>query len=175
MCDPVTLAVTATVAAAASAGVAGYSQAQQQKYQGKVARQNATLEAERANSQRTANEEERRNLQRRYASLRGSQRAAMAANGLDLDFGSAADTLSDTDMIYQEDLKTQVWNSGQRVRGIDISAANFSAEAKAQKMAARGAAVGTALNVGSTILGGVGQVKGIQARQAAGGSGWGAY
>ena len=168
MCEPATLAIIGTVAATASAGVAGYSAYQQSKYQAKVAKQNAKFESERAIGEIDRGVEERRNLSRRYAATRGAQRAAMAANGIDVDFGSAADVLGDTDMFYREDTETSLTNQADRVRGIDISAANFRGEAAAAKSRATGQLIGTALNMGSTILGGVGQVNQLRAARAGG-------
>lgn len=174
MCDPVTLAVTATAVAAAGAGFSAYMGVQQANYQKKVAQANATMEGQRAASELQKGQEDRRALMRKYAGLAGSQRASMAANGLDLSFGSAADTLGDTEMLYREDTATAIKNNAAAVKGIDISASNYTAQARAAGMQATGAAISGAFDVGSTILGGVGKVNKIQAAQKAGGSGWGA-
>lgn len=174
MCDPVTIGIIGTAVAATGAGVSAYMGYQQQSYRAKVATANSKLESERAASELAKGQEERRNLARKYGALAGSQRAAMAANGVDVDFGSAADTLGDTSAFYREDLKTSIDNNAQAVRGIDISAANYTAEARAAKQAATGELISGAFNVGSTILGGVGKVGKVKAAQKAGGSGWGA-
>lgn len=173
MCDPVTLAVTATAVAAAGAGFSAYMGVQQANYQKKVAAANATMEGQRAAAELTKGQEERRQLMRKYGALAGSQRASMAANGIDIGFGSAADTLGDTDMLYREDTANAIKNNAAAVKGIDISAANYTSQARAAGMAATGAAIGGVFDVGSTILGGVGKVNKIQAAQKAGGSGWG--
>lgn len=173
MCEPTTIAIAATVAAAASAGVGAYSAVQQSKYQAKVAKANAKLESERVVSEIDRGSEERRNLARRFAAMRGEQRAAMAANGIDVDFGNAADLLGDTEQLYREDTSTSLTNQRDRIRGIDINVANYRSEAAAAKSRATGQAIGGVLDVGSTILGGVGKVGKIKAAQAGGGSGWG--
>lgn len=124
------------------------------------------MESERAAAELQKGQEERRALQRKYAGLAGSQRAAVAANGIDISFGSAADTLGDTEQLYREDLNTSIKNNAAAVRGIDISAANYTSQARAAGMAATGAAIGGVFDVGSTILrGGVGKVNKIQAAQ----------
>lgn len=173
MCEPVTLAIIGTVAATASAGVAGYSAYQQSKYEAKVAKANASREAERVVGEIDRGREERRNLARRAAAVRGEQTAAMAANGIDVDFGNAADLLGDTQMFYGEDVATSLTNERERVKGIDINVANYRSQAAAAKSRGTGQLISTGLNMGSTILGGVGRVQGIRASQAAGGSGWG--
>lgn len=174
MCDPVTLAITATVAATAAAGVSGYAAYSQSRYQAKVAKANASLESERVAGELDRGAEERRALARRFAATRGEQTAAMAANGIDVDFGNAADLLGDTEQFYREDTATSLANQRDRVRGIDINVANYRAEAAAAKSRATGQAIGTAFDMGGTILGGVGKVGKIRAAQAGGGSGWGA-
>lgn len=175
MCEPATLAIVATVAATASAGVAGYSAYQQSRYQSKVAKANASMEAERAVGEIDRGREERRNLARRNAAIRGEQTAAMAANGIDVDFGNAADVLGDTEQFYREDTATSLANERDRVRGIDINVANYRSEAAAAKARGTGQLIGTAFDMGGTILGGVGRVNRIRASQAGGGSGWSGY
>lgn len=174
MCDPVTLAVTATAVAAAGAGFSAYMGVQQANYQKKVASANAKMESARAADELQKGQEDRRQLMRKYGALAGSQRASMAANGIDIGFGSAADQLGDTEMLYREDTANAIKNNAAAVKGIDISAANYTSQARAAGMAATGAAIGGAFDVGSTILGGVGKVNKIKAAQKAGGSGWGA-
>lgn len=174
MCDPVTLTVAATAVAAAGAGFSAYMGVQQANYSRKVAQANATREGQRAASELERGQEERRQLMRKYGALGGSQRAAMAANGIDTEFGSAADTLGDTDMLYREDASTALKNNADAVKGIDISAANYTGQARAASMQAKGAAISGVFDVGSTILGGVGKVNKIQASQKAGQSGYGA-
>lgn len=173
MCDPVTLAVAGTAVAVAGTATAGYMQYQQSKYQQKVAKANQANENARAADALDRGTQEQDRLARRYRALQGSQRAAMAANGIDVDFGSAGDVLQDTRDLYREDAKTLADNTLNEVKGIEISAANFGAQAKASGMAATGAAISTGLDIGSTILGGLGKVNKINANRKAGGSGWG--
>jgi len=173
MCEPATLAIIGTAVATAGAGVTAYMGYQQQQFRSKVAAQNAKLEGERAASELAKGQEERRQLQRKYAGLAGSQRASMAANGIDVEFGSAADLLGDTERTYREDLSTSIGNNAAAVKGIDISSANYGAESAAAKQAATGELVAGGFNMASTVLGGVGKVNKIKAAQKAGGSGWG--
>lgn len=175
MCEPATLAIIGTAVAATGAGVTAYMGYQQQQYRSKVASANAKMESERAASELSKGQEERRALMRKYGGLAGSQRAAMAANGLDINFGSAADLLGDTEQLYREDTATAIANNAAAVKGIDISSANYTAESRAAKQAATGELVSGAFNVGSTILGGVGKVNKINAARKAGNSGWSAF
>lgn len=173
MCDPVTLAVAGTAIAVAGSATAGYMQYNQSKYQQNVANANQRAENARAADAIDRGTQDQDRLARRYRALQGSQTAALAANGVDVDFGSAGGFLQDTRDLYREDADALGRNTGAEVKGIEISAANFGSQAKAAGMAATGAAVSTAFDMGSTILGGVGKVEKIKANRKAGGSGWG--
>jgi len=175
MCDPMTLAIAGTAVAVTGTAVSGYMQHQQNSYQSKVAKANATLESQRAADALDRGTEDQDRLGRRYRAIRGQQTAAMAANGIDVDFGSAGDTLRDTTDFYREDAATTARNTANEVRGIDISAANYGAQASAASMAATGALVGAGFDMGSTILGGIGRANKISANRKAGGSGWGGF
>ena len=67
----------------------------QSNYQARVADQNAKLAAEAARTQQDATRQELQSHWRRQAQLQGQQRVAMAAGGLDLGFGNAADLQAD--------------------------------------------------------------------------------
>lgn len=170
MCEPATLTLIAAGVAAAGTAVTGYMGYQQKRFESKVARVNAREKSAEAGRAITRQQEDQQLLARKYAAIRGSQRASMAANGIDVGFGSAADQLGDTAMLYGEDADRLNANYADEIRGIDISAANYRAEAKAAKRAATGIAISTAFDVGSTILGGVGKARGMNAARAGGGS-----
>ena len=159
MCDPVTLTIAATAVAAIGSTVSGLMTAQQERYKARVAAENSRRESARAADAIDKGAEEQRNLGRRYAQQGGAQRAALAANGVDVSFGSAADIQNDTRDFYAEDRATLDRNTGYEVKGIDISAANYTAQAQAARSAATGALVSTAFDVGSTVLGGIGKVR----------------
>jgi hypothetical protein len=61
--------------------------------------------------------------------LKGDQRAAMAANGIDLSVGSAQEILTDTDYFGQIDANTIVDNAAREAWGYRSQAANFGADA----------------------------------------------
>jgi hypothetical protein len=173
MCvDPLTMAVAATAVTAATTVVSGVQQHQQGRYQARVAKRNQQMAAEGARDAIDRGRREQVIHGRRTAALRGQQTVGMAANGIDVAFGSGLTTLGDTAMIGAEDAAILRENTVREARGYQIEAANYGAQAAASRQAASGALFGTALSLGGTILSGASQVRRIKAAQAAGGTGW---
>jgi hypothetical protein len=139
--------------------VSGIGQAQQFRYQAGIDQQNAT----RANTQaQDSIQNTNIEAQRRYRELsqtKGAQAAAMAANGIDLDFGSAVDVQKDTAMIGAEDV-SQIYKGGnERTKGFEINAWNYKSSAAANKGKAKGAILEGAFGAVSSALGGASQVS----------------
>jgi hypothetical protein len=164
MCIPA--AAAALVAAGMSAmgtGVAALSAKAQGDYQAKIAERNAAMEREASQQDQQNTREEALAHYRNVAKLKGEQIVGAAANGVGVDFGTAADTLADTDMLAREDTKRIYSQAGQKMKGRSIAASNYMGEASAQRSAGTAALVGGAFNMGSTILGGVSQYKKLKA------------
>ena len=165
MCDPVTLTIAATAVAATGKIVAGQGQAKQYRYEAQVADQNARL----ANAQaRDSIENTNVEAQRRYRQLsqtKGAQIASMAANGVDLNFGSAVGLQRDTAMIGAEDVG-QVYKGGnERTKGYEVNALNYRSQAAGGRAKATGAIINSVFDAGSTALGGASQVSQMKARR----------
>lgn len=171
MCDPVTLG---SVAAGVSAIGKGYSalvanaQARGAAAQDRVNMQEANRSA--ADAIQQGNIDQQQHYRQVSAQL-GQQRAAMAANGIDIGFGSALDVTGDTAMIGSEDAATISENTVRKARGFQIQAANYESDARSQKLAGRAALVKGAFDVGSTILGGAQQYSYLKSQQNFGGGG----
>jgi hypothetical protein len=158
MCDPVTgLVVASAVASAAGSLQSGMAAKAQGNYEAKVAGRNASLAEQQAQDARDRGVTAQTQLARRYAQIGGEQRASMAANGLDLSFGSALGVQQDTASLYGEDTLTASKNTDREATGYDISAANYRSEGIASKM--RGSAGMTAgvFGAASSVLGGATQ------------------
>lgn len=72
----------------------------------------------------------------RTRQFKGGQRAAMAANGVDLSFGSALDILNDTDQFGEIDAETirdnaarEAWALRQQAAGLSVDATMYRARA----------------------------------------------
>lgn len=167
MCGPATpvmLMAAATAVSAISAGYSGMATVQQHKYEAAVARNNASLSrGQAADAEERGKREELRQAQV-VSRAKSAQLAGFAANGIDVTFGSPVDVMADTAIMGLQDTWQIRDNAARETSGYLISAANYEGEARAQKAAARNAAVGTVLNVAGTVIGGASQVKGLQAK-----------
>ncbi|HKY80277.1 MAG TPA: hypothetical protein VJM09_02255 [Sphingobium sp.] len=164
MCaDPVTLAIIGTAVSAIGTGVTAVQAYSQQKYQQKVAEQNAKLEDAAARDALDRGKQQVQQQQRELSKEMGAQRASMAANGIDVAFGSAADFRGDTAMLGQEDAQTIRENNIREVMGFERQAGNYRAKAQAAGQAASGALVSGAFGVANTLLGGAQQYSKLKA------------
>lgn len=161
MCAPA-LPVLALAMSAIGTGFSALQANQQAKYQSKVADRNADLANEAAAQEQANTRQEALAFYRRQAQLKGSQRAAMSANGIDVNFGSAADIQADTEMLGREDVRRLYDQGAQKARGFEIEASNFGAEANAQRHAATGALIKGGLDIGSTALDGAQQFGSVK-------------
>jgi hypothetical protein len=162
MCDPVSLAVASTVVATVGSVTSGIGEAQQYRYQAQIADQNARLANDQARDSIENTNLEARRRYREIAQTKGAQTAAMAANGLDLNFGSPVDIQKDTAMIGAEDVG-QIYKGGnERTRGFDINAFNYRSQASANRAQASGALMKGIFGGVSTALGGASQVAGMK-------------
>lgn len=163
MCDPVSLTIAATAVAAGGKIMSGVASAKQAGYAASISHQNAVLAEGQA---RDSIENTKLEAARRYregAQLSGQQTASMAANGVDLSFGSAAQTAGDTAMITGEDVG-QIYKAGnERTKGYEINAFNYNADAAAKKAQKKAAIIGTVFDVAGTVLGGASQTGKMKA------------
>lgn len=166
MCAPAaTLALVAAGLSAAATGYGAIMKAQQANAEAKIAERNAALERNAVQDEIQNTREQALARYREVAKIKGQQRLAAAANGVGLDFGTAADVVADTDMLGREDVQ-RIYTAGDRaVRSRDINAANYMGQANMARAQATGALVTGALDMGSTILSGASQYKKLKASQ----------
>jgi hypothetical protein len=96
---------------------------------------------------------------REIARVKGQQTVAAAANGVSTDFGTAADVVSDTNMLGREDIANIYRQGDNQLKSHDVNVANYGAQASAAGSQASNALVSGAFDMGSSILGGVTQYK----------------
>lgn len=160
MCLPMaTLALIGTGLSAVGTGFSALQANAQANYQAKIADRNAALERE-AGQQELQNTRDAMMAHYRETSrIKGQQRLAAAAGGVSLDFGTPLDTAADTQMLANEDASRIYSQGNQNLRGHDIQASNYGAEANAQRQAGTGALIKGAFDMGSTVLGGAAQYR----------------
>lgn len=99
MCEPTLLIVAGTLITAKSAMDQG--EASQ-----KIANNNAKMAKYAAADAQARGEKDAIEVQRKGAAIRSAQRVSMAAKGLDLGYGTAADLQDQTDFFTQSDVNT---------------------------------------------------------------------
>lgn len=115
-------------------------------------------------AERAAQQEEARGQEliaqatERAGQVKGSQRAAMAANGIDLGEGSAAEILTSTDMVKEHDIQTIQANAVRAAWGHRMNATSLTNQARSNMASADSASpllAGT-----SSLLSSAGQIAG---------------
>jgi hypothetical protein len=171
MCVPpmIALAAAGTVASMAGQFVQGQAAYTQAKYEQSAANANAALARQQASDSIELTDKEAAQRYRQESQLEGTQQAAMAANGIDTTFGSAASTLRDDKMIAAEDVGN-IYQAGQnRTMGYLTDAYNYRLKAQAAKSAASSTKIATGLGMLSTALGGASQISKMSASANFGG------
>lgn len=163
MCLPALAAASAAVAVIGQ-GISAYSAHGQAKYEAAVARQNSTLASNQALDAIKRGQIDDRRSQQETAKLIGSQQARLAANGIDVGYGNAADMIGDTATYGAEDAATIRENAMREAMGHDMSAMNFRAQARAARSRATGALVSGGFGIAQTALGGATQFAQLRAK-----------
>jgi len=139
------------------------AQANAATYNAQVADMNAKIEDRRARDALERGQEEEQRLRLQAAQLQGRQRAAMAANGVDLGFGSPLDTILDTAVMAERDALRVRRAAANEAYDFDMRATNMRADANLGRMNAASSRAGASaartagyLNAAGTVLGGAG-------------------
>lgn len=138
----------------------------QGKYDAANARQNAAMEVEGFRDEREIAQNENRDYWRKVSAVKGQNMAAMAANGIDVNIGSAARLQSDVELQAGEDATNMYKNQYQRQRGRLINASNYVQEAKAARARGKAALVSSVFGAATSLLGGAAQAGQLRANAA---------
>ena len=96
------------------------------------------------------------NSELRSAQLFGTQRATLAANGVDLGSGSANEVLATTKYMGERDALTIQNNTANQVWGYKTQGQNYTSEAAADSATAN--AINPRMAAATSLLGGAGTV-----------------
>lgn len=133
-----------------------YTGAEAQKqtldYEAGVARNNQILSEYQASQALQVGEQEEEAQRLRVASTMGEQRAALAASGVDLGTGSAAEVLASTKFMGERDALTIRDNAARRAWALREQGKGYAAEAAMAK--ASGDAISPLMSTATSLLGG---------------------
>lgn len=156
-----TLAYASLAMAAVGTGMSMYGQSQQAaaqenaaKYQAAVAANNAKIAQRNAQASIEQGQAQEAAQRQKTTNLVGAQRAAFAANGIDVGSGSALDVQSSAAQMGELDALTIRYNAENRAQGFASQAGGYSAQSGLYGM--QGASAGAAGGIGMTtsLLGG---------------------
>jgi len=145
--------VAAAVVSVVAGGVSAYSSIQQGKTAQKVAENNAKMAEYAAQDAQRQGEEDAMAAQRRAAALKSAQRVALAKNGLDLEYGTAADIQDQTDFFAQSDAATARTNASLDAWRLRAGGQQERAVGNAARSNANLQATGTLLSTASSVGG----------------------
>jgi hypothetical protein len=166
MCELTTmLMVGSTIMGGVSAIQQGNAQAAASNYNAQVSEMNATLADRRARDAILRGQEEEQRKRMEIGQLQGRQRAAMAANGVDLSFGSPLDTLVDTAIMGELDALTIRRNAAREAYDFDVQGVNLRSDAALSRANAKSAKTGGYLAAAGTVLGGGAEIGKFRASQ----------
>ncbi|MEP3275329.1 MAG: hypothetical protein ABJN26_16090 [Stappiaceae bacterium] len=143
----------------ASAGIGAVGSIQQANaaaaaanYNAQVQEMNAQISEENAQDALERGADEEQSVRRRNAQVLGQQQAALAANGVDLSFGSPLDTLVDTTYLGDLDALNVRSNAARENYNHRVQAVNQRAGAELFRMEAKSARTGGLLSAAGTVL-----------------------
>lgn len=155
MCEPTTmLMIASTVAGGVGSIQQGQAANESAKYSAQVSQMNADMADRAARDALERGKLTEQKQRRENAQLQGAQVAAMAANGVDLSFGSPLDLIVDTAKMGEIDALTIRSNTAREERDIRQQALNYRGQAGADLAAGRSARTAGYLGAAGTVLGG---------------------
>jgi hypothetical protein len=169
MCDfGLVLTAASTLVGAAGAKQQADASAEAQNYNAKVQDMNSTLAERRARDALERGRLEEQQKREQVSQIQGKQKAAMAANGVDLTFGSPLDTLVDTATLGELDALTIRKSAAREAYDYKVQAVNSKADASLSRANAKATKTGGYLSAVGTVL--TGAAKGYGQAYGQGGS-----
>jgi len=140
-------------------GVSSYQQGKAQQaqynYQAQVAQRNAKIAQANADQKRQEGIEEARQQRIKTLQAVGSQRAAMAANGIDVSSGTALDVIEDTAATGELDALTTRYNYETQALAYEQQADNYNNQSSLDLLAGQNAYKSGMINAVNTGLKGL--------------------
>jgi len=124
------------------------------EYNAQMQERNATIAQQQSQDAQIRGQEEETRHRQRVSQLKGTQRSALAASGVQVDTGSAFDVIEDTTRSGELDALSIRHNAGMETWGHQVQSSNYQGQAglaRAQKRSP-GMAFGTSLLTGGSRL-----------------------
>jgi hypothetical protein len=134
------------------------AQKQQYAYQAQVAANNAIIASQQASVAIQNGQTQEQTQQLKTGQIYGAQRAAMAANGIDLGEGSATDMLATTEFMGKRDQLTIRDNAARQAWGYQVQAQNYTDSSNANN--ATGDAINPFMAGATSLLGSATSIAG---------------
>ena len=165
------LAVAAVAVAAYSAYSSASAQGAAAHYQSQVAANNATIAQQNANYAIAAGEEKAQMTSMQNAARIGQIKAAIGANNIDVNSGSAADVQTSQREIGKLDEETTMNNALLQAYGYQVQGTGFTAQAGLDTATAGQAPVAEAGGISGSLLSGAKAIPASWLGSGIGGSG----
>ena len=161
MCTPM-IGMLFSLAGAASQAQgqrhAAKAKADEYEYQAKVDDNNTKVALWKAQDAKARGQKEEAALRVKVAALKGRQRSALAASGVEVGSGSALDILGDTAALGELDALTIRSNSEREAYEHKVTASNLTANAGMKRMGAKNAIIAGKIGARTSLLSGAGSV-----------------
>lgn len=152
MCEPTTIMLVASLVITAAAGAyKADAEKKQGEYQAEVAEQNAEISEFKAQQTATIGSIQEERARRQAQQRIGQQRAALAANGVDLGGGTALDLVAETALFGEEDALTTRFNAMNDAWSMRSQAVDYRNQARASRAQGKNAATGTYLTTAASL------------------------
>ena len=148
-------ALASTAIGVTSAIQSSKAQQAQYNYQAQVAKENAKIAEQNAATERQQGIEEARLQRMKTIQAVGSQKTAMAANGVDITQGTALDVIEDTATMGELDALQTRYNYERKALSYEATANNFTNQANLDIIAGQNARTAGVYNSLSTGLAGL--------------------
>lgn len=169
MCDLLTaLTLAGTALGAVGQVQQGKAAAQAARFNSKVADMNAEIAERQARDALERGKLEEQKKRTQVQQVLGRQKAAMAANGVDVGFGSPLDTLVDTATLGEVDALTIRSNAAREAYDYRVRGANGRAQAGLDRMNADASETAGYLGAAGTLLTGGAKAFGDRATRSIG-------
>lgn len=132
----------------------GVGGSQQYNYMAQMALMNSRIAADNATAAQQAGVQEASMDKLRAGVVAGQQKAAQGANGIDVNFGSAAQVRGSTVRVGDLDAALAQYNANRQTFNDLVQSAGYKAQAGADKKAGFNSLTGGVLNAANTLLGG---------------------